>query len=150
VQVTFTTYRIRETYPPITLNGLRISESEKAKDAKYLGLYLDRILDSKKHISTKWKQLGLQLGKTEYSAVNQNCRVKTSCYYTKYVAELVGQSAPIGVSQFNTIPLDLRIWFRIMKYCSSVGFHVLIISYQSKNRVRVNDSVGLRWFADNK
>jgi hypothetical protein len=36
------------------LNGQRIPQAE---DAKYLGLYLDRRLNWRKHISTKGKQL---------------------------------------------------------------------------------------------
>jgi len=45
---------------PITLNDQRIL---RAEDAKYLKLHLDRKLKWKKHIYTKHKQLGLQLGR---------------------------------------------------------------------------------------
>jgi len=48
VQVTFITDR--ETCPSIILNGLKISQTE---DAKYLGLYLDRRLNWRKHKFTK-------------------------------------------------------------------------------------------------
>jgi len=57
--VKFTTRR--ETCPLVTLNGLEILQAE---DAKYLGPHLDRKLNWRKHIFTKRKQLGIQLGKT--------------------------------------------------------------------------------------
>jgi len=44
VQMIFTT---RETCPPITLNGIKISQAE---DAKYLGLHLDGRLKTEKNI----------------------------------------------------------------------------------------------------
>jgi len=46
--------------PAVTLNGLKIPQAE---DAKYLGLYLDRRLNWRKHTFTKRKQLGIQLSK---------------------------------------------------------------------------------------
>jgi len=41
------------------------------------------------------------------------------------VGTLVGRSAPIGVSQLHTMPLDFRIWFRIINNTLSVKFHLL-------------------------
>jgi len=49
----------REICPPITLDSLKIFQ---AKDAKYLGLH-DRRLNWRKHIFSKWKQLGIQMSK---------------------------------------------------------------------------------------
>jgi len=78
VQVTFTTRR--EACPPVTLNGLKIPQTE---DAKYLGL-LDRRLNWKKHISTK-RKLGIELNKMYCycSAANRNCRSKINCCCTR-------------------------------------------------------------------
>lgn len=56
--VTFTTRK--ETCPPVTLNDRKIPQAD---EVKYLGLYLDRKLNWRKHIFTKRKQLGLQLSK---------------------------------------------------------------------------------------
>jgi len=56
----YVTFITKETYPPVTLNGLRIPQAE---DAKYLGLYLDCRLNWEKRILTKRKQLGFQLRK---------------------------------------------------------------------------------------
>jgi hypothetical protein len=58
VHVMFTT--CKEICPLVILNGLRIRQAE---DAKYLELHLDRRLNWKKHMLTKQKQLGFQLGK---------------------------------------------------------------------------------------
>jgi len=58
VQVTFTTRR--KTCPPVFLDGVSIPQ---AKSARYLGLHLDRRLNWRRHISTKRKQLGIQLSK---------------------------------------------------------------------------------------
>lgn len=48
----------RETCPPVTLNGHQLPQGQ---EVKYLGLYIDRGLTWRKHISTKRKQLGLKL-----------------------------------------------------------------------------------------
>jgi len=56
------------------------------------------------------------------------------------------ESANIIVSlnvSLNTIPLDLRIWFRIMNYYSSVGFHPFNNKLQFEDEVRVIDSAVL-------
>ncbi|KAH0945700.1 hypothetical protein HN011_003591 [Eciton burchellii] len=50
----------KEICPLVILNGLRIRQAE---DAKYLELHLDRRLNWKKHMLTKQKQFGFQLGK---------------------------------------------------------------------------------------
>jgi len=55
-QITFSLKR--ETCPAVTLNGQHIPQRETAK---YLGIHIDRRLTWQKHISTKRKQLGLQL-----------------------------------------------------------------------------------------
>jgi len=57
--MTFTTRK--EIYSPITLN--REFLKLKMFKIKYLGLYLSWSKLEKKHISTKRKQLGFQLGK---------------------------------------------------------------------------------------
>jgi len=49
----------RETCPLVTLNGLRIPQAE---DAKYLGLYLDRIL----------KKTCIQQAKATWNSIGQN------------------------------------------------------------------------------
>jgi len=67
-----------KTYPPVTLNGLRIS----AKDAKYLVLYFYRKLNWKKIYLPSESNLEFNWARcTGYSIVNHNCRLKTSCYY---------------------------------------------------------------------
>jgi len=53
----------------LILNDLRIPQ---AKDAKYLGLHLDRKLNWKKHIFIKRKQLGLQLEKMYWLLGNKS------------------------------------------------------------------------------
>ena len=71
IHVTFTTRT--KTCPIVTLNNLQISQAE---EAKYLGLYLDRRLNWRKHIFTKRKQLGLQLTKM-YWLIGRNSQLST-------------------------------------------------------------------------
>jgi hypothetical protein len=81
---------------PVILNGLRVPQAE---DAKYLGLYMDHRQNWKRHIFTKRKQFGFQLGKmywllgSKSSSNGSNCRLKTSCYYTKQSSNLFGSMA---------------------------------------------------------
>jgi len=56
IHYTHSTIR-REMYPSVILNSQKIPQ---AKNAKYLGLHLDRRLNWKKHIYIKCKQLRLQ------------------------------------------------------------------------------------------
>jgi len=73
-QYIFTIYK--DMCPSVTLNGLRIPQAE---DIKYLGLYLDYRLE--KTCIHQAKTIWISNGKSVL-AVNHNCRVKTSCYYT--------------------------------------------------------------------
>jgi hypothetical protein len=56
--ITFTTRR--ETCPAVHINNVQLPQEE---DVKYLTLHLDRRLTWHKHISAKWKQLGITLTK---------------------------------------------------------------------------------------
>jgi hypothetical protein len=56
VQVTFTLNRM--TCPPVKLNYKHLPQAD---EVKYLGIYLDRRLTWRKHITTKRKQLDLKL-----------------------------------------------------------------------------------------
>jgi len=67
VQVTFTTRR--KTCPPVILDGVSIPQAESAR---YLGLHLDRRLNWRRHISTKQKQLGIQLRKMYWMLGNKS------------------------------------------------------------------------------
>jgi len=79
VQMTFTTRR--KTCPPVILNGMSIPQAE---NARYLRLHLDRRLTNwKKHISTKRKQLGIQLRCTGCSVASRSCQSKVNCCCTK-------------------------------------------------------------------
>ena len=69
VQVTFTTREA--SCPPVQINGTSIPQ---ASEAKYLGIYLDRKLNWKKHIFTKRKALGLQYRKL-FWLLNRNSRL---------------------------------------------------------------------------
>jgi hypothetical protein len=58
IHITFTTRR--ETCPPpVHINNVQLPQ----EDVKYLGLHLDRRLTWYKHISAKWKQLGITFTK---------------------------------------------------------------------------------------
>ena len=58
VQVTFTLRK--NTCPPVQLNNKQLTQPD---EVKYLGIQLDRKLIWPKHISTKRKQLDLELRK---------------------------------------------------------------------------------------
>lgn len=69
---TYVTFSTRtETCPAIYLNGTQIPQ---VNDAKYLGMYLDRQLNWKKHIFSKRKQLGLKLSKI-YWLIGRNSQL---------------------------------------------------------------------------
>jgi len=97
IQVTFTTRR--KTYPSVILNGVSIPQAESAR---YLGLNLDRRLNWRRQISTKRKQLGIQLWVT---ADNSNIEI-IQRFQNKYLRIIV--NAPWYVTN-NTLHHDLNV-----------------------------------------
>jgi len=109
VHVIFTTRK--ETCAPVTLNSLRLSQ---VKDAKYLGLHLDRRLIGENICSSSENNLDFNWEKyTGYSAANRNCQLKTSCYHTRQFGPIAfncGAQFPIQIwkySKTNTLELSM-------------------------------------------
>jgi hypothetical protein len=67
--------------PLAHINNVQLPQEE---DIMYLGLHLDRRLTWHKHISAKWKQLGITLTKyLGYSDASQNSLQATNFSYLK-------------------------------------------------------------------